>query len=245
MKGSNSMKDRNYTAAFKPVSELSPTERAMMARLYLTYYDNADEAMFFRDLDAKTEADILYRNGELVGFSTLLLYDTEWRGQTTRIAYSGDTIVRKDCWGQQALSAAWLRRMGKLRAKELSVPLYWFLLVKGHRTYRFLPSFAYEYHPDPEVNHPDLKSFADALAGQKFGKDYNSATGVVEFTHSLGNLKEKIAYPSEREVRTPAVRFFLEKNPGYLRGHELVCLCRIAADNLKPFARRIFEEEQS
>jgi hypothetical protein len=239
------MRERNYAAAFKRVSELSTAERASMAQLYLTYYDNADEAMFFRDLDAKTEVDILYRNGELAGFSTLLLYDAEWRGQKVRVAYSGDTIVRRNCWGQQALSAAWLRRMGRLRVEEPSVPLYWFLLVKGHRTYRFLPSFAREYHPAPGAGHPDLKSFADVLAAQKFGKDYNRATGVVEYERSLGNLKEEIAHPSEREIRNPAVRFFLEKNPGYPRGHELVCLCRIAADNLKPFARRIFEEERS
>jgi hypothetical protein len=175
----------------------------------------------------------------------VLFYDAEWRGQKVRVVYSGDTIIRQDCWGQQALPAAWLRRMGKLREEEPSTPLYWFLLVKGHRTYRFLPSFAYAYYPDPEITRPDLKSLADELASRKFGDDYNRVTGVIEFERSLGNLKEKIAHPSEREARNPAVRFFLEKNPGYLRGHELVCLCSVAADNLKPFARRIFEEGSS
>ena len=104
-----------------------------------------------------------------------------------------------------------------------------------------MPSFAYEFHPDPNAERPDLKLFADQLAMEKFGEDYISATGLVEFENSLGNLKEEVAHPSERELKNPIVRFFLEKNPNYMKGHELVCLCRVAPDNLKPFARRIFE----
>ena len=233
----------NYKAIFKPINSLDAGERLAMAHLYLTYYDNANEDMFFRDLDAKTEAVILYYENKLAGFSTLFLYDVEWLGQTVHIAYSGDTVVHKDHWGQQAIPAAWLRRIGRLSADNPSTPIYWFLLVKGHRTYRFLPSFVHEFYPCPGLKQPDLKLFADHLATKKFGKDYNLTTGVVEFKHSLGNLKETIAHPSERELKNPAVNFFLEKNPGYLKGHELVCLCRVASDNLKPFARRIFESE--
>ena len=236
-----SMRGSNYKAFFKPVNSLSIDERAAMSRIYLTYYDNADEKIFFRDLDAKTEVDILYCEDELIGFSTLLLYDARWLGQTTHIAYSGDTVVHREHWGQQALPSAWLRRMGRLSADNPAIPIYWFLLVKGHRTYRFLPSFAREFYPSPGIELPDLKLFAGQLAAKKFEKDYNPATGIVEFERSLGNLKKEVAYPSERELNNPAVRFFLEKNPDYLKGHELVCLCRVASDNLKPFARRIFE----
>ena len=236
------MQKNNYKAVFKPVNSLRIDERTAMACLYLTYYDNADEEIFFRDLDAKTEVDILYCDEKLVGFSTLLLYNAEWRGQTTYVAYSGDTIVHRDHWGQQAIPSAWLRRMGRLSADNPSIPIYWFLLVKGHRTYRFLPSFTYKFHPAPNVECSSLKLFADQLAAKKFGKTYNPATGIVEFEHSLGNLKEEFTYPSDKELKNPAVRFFLEKNPNYAKGHELVCLCRVASDNLKPFARRIFED---
>ena len=235
------MRSANYKAVFKPVNLLSIDERKAMARLYLTYYDNSDEDKFYHDLNAKTEVDILYYEDELVGFSTLLLYNMEWLGQTMHIAYSGDTVVHKNHWGQQALQAEWLRRIGRLSADNHFIPIYWFLLVKGHRTYRFLPSFACEFYPSPGIKQPGLKLFADHLATEKFGKEYNSVSGIVEFKCSLGNLRKEIAYPSERELKNPTIRFFLGKNPNYLQGHELVCLCRVASDNLKPFARRIFE----
>lgn len=231
----------NYRARFRPVQSLSLKERASMSRLYMKYYENADEAAFQRDLDAKTEVEMLHWGGELVGFSALLLYEAEWQGQVVRIAYSGDTIVHRDHWGQQALPAAWLRRAASIHGSAPEVPFYWFLLVKGHRTYRFMPLFTEHYHPAPGNDGGNLKGLADKLAGDKFGGDYNTKSGVVEFPRSQGNLREEVAHPTERERRNPAVRFFLERNPGYLRGHELVCLCRIASENLRPFARRIFE----
>ncbi|MDR0648019.1 MAG: hypothetical protein LBF92_01615 [Synergistaceae bacterium] len=232
---------RGYAASFKTVESLGQNERASMARLYLSYYDNADETMFFRDLDAKDEVEMIYFDGDMVGFSALMLYETEWQGNPIRVAYSGDTIVRREHWGQQALIAAWLGRMGQAWKELPGVPFYWFLLVKGHRTYRFLPSLALEYHPDHRVERSGLRALADKLAGDKFGADYNPRSGVVEFAESRGNLGDGVAYPTERELRNPWVRFFFEKNPGYLRGHELVCLCRISPDNMKPRARRIFE----
>jgi hypothetical protein len=231
---------RGYTAFFRDVKSLSHDERASMACLYLTYYGNADETIFFHDLDSKNEAEMLYFDGEMIGFSTLMLYEDEWRGCSIRVAYSGDTIVRRDHWGQQALTWTWLRRMRKIWEASPEIPFYWFLLVKGHRTYRFLPSLALKYHPDFRAGHDDLRALADKLAGDKFGSDYNPRSGVVEFEVSRGNLRNEIAYPTDRELKNPSVRFFFEKNPGYLRGHELVCLCRISPDNMKPYAVRIF-----
>lgn len=231
-----------YNALIKKRAELNPAEREAMAELYLTYYDNADRDLFFRDLDAKTEVDILYCGEKTVGFSTLLVYESEWKGRPVRIVYSGDTIVHREHWGQQALSSAWLKHMGTLASADSSKSCYWFLLVKGHRTYRFLPAFARAFHPDFRGENAPLKEFADRLALDKFGDGYNSRTGVVEFEKSMGNLKEEIAFPTARELRNPDVRFFLQRNPGYLEGHELVCLCEIAPHNLKPFARRIFAE---
>jgi hypothetical protein len=40
----------------------------------------------------------------------------------------------------------------------------------------------------------------------------------------------------------PVVRFFLERNPRYHEGQELVCLTEFAADNLRSCARLAFLE---
>lgn len=229
-----------YHVTFRPVSELEGPLRMAMANLYLAYYEGTSPKRFYRDLISKTEALLLYYSGILVGFSTIDYFTRQWGHTRIQVVYSGDTIVHPDHWGQKVLAFRWIERMGQLKRQQPEMPLYWFLIVKGHRTYRFLPAFARKFHPGERRTHSDLKGLSDFLAHEKFGKTYNPATGVVEFKKSRGHLANTIARPTPRELARSDVRFFLKQNPGYLRGHELVCLCELQSENLKPMARRLF-----
>ena len=130
--------------------------------------------------------------------------------------------------------------MGELKSEEPELPLYWFVIIKGHRTFKYLPTFGKSFHPHWSNPRPDLKLLADALASEKFGADYNKETGIVEFAESQGHLREDIAHPTEEEMSKESVRFFLKTNPNYLRGHELVCICELEEENMKPLTKRIF-----
>ena len=143
-------------------------------------------------------------------------------------------------WGQQELAFAWIARIGEIKAQAPDVPLYWFLLVKGHRTFKYLSVFGKSFHPHWQIDRSDLKPLADQLAHASFGHDYNPVSGVVEFSASRGHLKPFIAEPTEEELAKEATRFFLRKNPGYRQGHELVCLCELESVNMKPLTARIF-----
>jgi hypothetical protein len=213
-----------------------------MAALYFAYYEGTDENQFLTDLDNKTEALLVYHAGSLVGFTTLQYYLPTWQGGPIRVVYSGDTIVDRAHWGQQALAYTWIAHMGEIMRQTPDLPMYWFLIVKGHRTYRYLPAFGKSFYPHWTIDRSDLKPLADALAREKFGDDYNPRTGVVEFSRSRGHLKQEIALPTPEECGKPAVRYFLQRNPDYRRGHELVCLCEISEQNMKPLTRRIFSQ---
>jgi hypothetical protein len=229
-----------YEAYFKTIVALTDDERRAMASLYLAHYDGSNENLFFADLKSKTEALIVQRQNVLVGFTTLQVYEHVWERRLIRVVYSGDTVVDRAHWGQQALAFAWITRMGELQSKKPYLPMYWFLIVKGHRTFRYLPTFSKSFYPHWSLDRSNLKPLADALAREKFGDDYNSTTGVVEFPESKGHLKTDIAFPAETEKKKDAVKYFLERNPNYLRGHELVCLCELTEENLKPLAKRLF-----
>ncbi|WLE95534.1 MAG: hypothetical protein QTN59_12690 [Candidatus Electrothrix communis] len=229
-----------YTTMIRQPAELTDRERQAMSGLYLAHYDGSSKARFINDLQNKDEVLLISFNGTLIGFTTMQFYQREWNGQQICIVYSGDTVVERQHWGQQALSSRWISRMGELHRENPDLALYWFLIVKGHRTFRYLPAFAKSFWPHWSIDRSDLKPLVDALAMEKFGRDYNPATGVVAFAVSKGHLKEEIARPSERENNKEAVRFFLQSNPGYLRGHELVCLCELAVENMQPLTARIF-----
>lgn len=230
----------NYQSAVVSIKDLPSDTIIRMAGLYLENYDGTSEALFRRDLAAKDEAIVLHCGGELVGFTTLRTYSANHNGASIRVVYSGDTIVDRRHWGQQKLACAWIAQIGAIKRQAPDVPLYWFLLVKGHRTFKYLSVFGKSFYPHWQISRPDLKLLADQLARASFGNDYNPDSGVVEFSKSYGHLKRSISEPTEEELAKDATRFFLQKNPAYREGHELVCLCELELTNMKPLTARIF-----
>jgi hypothetical protein len=231
-----------YKAHFKDISSLTSEEVRKLSRLYLSIYSGTNRNRFIADLSNKNEILLVTFDGVLVGFTTLQLYERMWRGKPVSVVYSGDTVVDSAHWGQQALAFAWIERMGKIKLEKPETPLYWLLIVKGHRTFKYLPAFGKSFFPHWSIDRSDLKPLVDFLAHEKFGADYNPANGVVEFSQSQGHLRNEIALPTEEQASLPAVKFFLERNPRFTQGHELVCLCEIEESNMKPLTRRIFNK---
>lgn len=231
-----------YQVVSIPSNALCRSTIDEMERLYLGHYDGSSPDRFRSDLGRKDEVLLLMSGEELAGFTTVKTYQAQWNGGSIRVVYSGDTIVSVRHWGQQALASAWIRRIAAIKAQAPEVPLYWFLLVKGHRTFKYLSTFGKSFHPHWESRRDDLKALADQLALETFGSDYNRQSGVVEFRESRGHLKKGIAYASAEEMSKPGVRYFFERNPGYLLGHELVCTCELELHNMRPLTARIFKK---
>ena len=234
-----------YTASLRSVSLLDEATRSAMVGLYLAHYDGSDAATVRADLSDKNEVLLLHHHEGLVGFSTLEIYERDWCGRRICVVFSGDTVVARPHWGQQTLAVRWIERMGELRRERPGLPIYWLLIVKGHRTFKFLPAFARSFFPHWELDRSDLKPLAEALAREKFGAAYNPTTGCVEPGESRGHVKPEIALPSVQEQGRAPIQFFMERNPRYLVGHELVCLCEIAEANMRPMTRRIFARRAS
>jgi hypothetical protein len=233
-------------ATIHPASVLAESEREEMWTLYSRFYAGTSRARFRADLAGKDTALILRDEWQrLQGFSTLALSRTEFEGMPIRVLFSGDTIIERAHWGSQVLAFNWLRHAGALQRREPEVPLYWFLIVKGQRTYRYLPTFAREFTPDWRAPaEPHSSRLLATLAEARFGAAYDRLTGVIRFRESHGHLAPEWAQISEREATRDDVQFFLRRNPGYARGDELACLCELSAANLRPLARRIFEGEE-
>ncbi len=234
----------SYRSTVVPVAELPDLTRQQMATLYLRYYDGSDEQQFQHDIDSKTEAILLHTDRRLVGFTMLHQYEQSVSNKRARIVYSGDTVVDRAHWGQQVLAFSCVERMGYY-SHASDIPVYWFLVVKGHRTYRYLSVYCRSFYPHWSIDRSDLKPLVDELAETRFGSAYNRETGVVEFNPSQGHLNPVMACPNANHLEKPEVRFFLERNPGYVAGHELVCLSELHPQNLKPLARRVFSRGQS
>ncbi|WP_313950150.1 hypothetical protein [Accumulibacter sp.] len=224
------------------VADIPDADRRAMYALYERYYDGSSWPLFAADLADKNRVLMLRdETGALQGFSTMAIYQRCFDGVPVRVLFSGDTVVDERHWGQQALAFTWLRLAGAMKTEQPEVPLYWLLISKGHRTYRYLPTFSRAFDPSPDGNAVGkLGALKDFLARDRFGGDYDATAGVVRFAQSRGHLRSAYAEVPEAHRRLSEVAYFLERNPGYARGDELVCLCELAAEQLQPIARRAF-----
>ncbi len=228
----------------------TPIERAALSadqidRMFVLYsasYCDAHRDLFDRDLSDKTHCIILCDTESVIqGFSTLKLYATTWGGTPLRVIFSGDTIIDPAHWGSQQLAFAWIRLAGEISRSAPGVPLYWLLICKGHRTYRYLRAFAHDYAPRFDAaTAPDVQALTDHLANQRFGAAYDGNTGVLSFPTPQGRLTPTLAEVPDAHRRLPDVAYFLARNPRYANGDELVCLCELSTANLRPMARRLF-----
>lgn len=213
-----------------------------MYAIYAAHYDACDPARFRADLAGKDYVILLEDVAGLHGFSTLAHYRFAASGGPVAVLFSGDTVIDRRVWGQQALSRGFAQLAGALHAREPATPLYWLLISKGQRTYRYLPAFSRTYWPAPDCLTPaPVQALMAFLATERFGASYDAAAGVLRFDGLEGRLRPRYAAVPDKDLRLPQVRYFLERNPGYARGDELVCLCELSAENLRPIARRVFE----
>lgn len=230
-----------------PTVDLSADERSRMRTLMACYFTGVDRERFDRDLADKPWT-ILLRDaaGEIMGFSTLAIMAMRMGGREVRAVYSGDTIIDQRHRATSALPRAFLRFLachtGVGRGGD---EWFWFYVCKGYRTYRFLPVFYHTFHPHPDVATPEFERQVMAgLARARFGDAYDPEAGVVRVVGDYV-LREGVGDITDERSRDPFIRFFARRNPGWVRGEELVCLVSLKPSNFRSKARAWFDGERS
>ena len=190
-------------------------------------------------MQEKDQILILQDGNTPVGFTTRKIIRAEHQNQPVRAVFSGDTIIHHQYWGSQTLPLAWCELIGKIQAQQPRIPLYWLLIVKGDRTYRYLNVFSKQYYPNRKTPPPPQnQNQINHLAPERFGAHYLPERSIVHYPQSQGHLKAR--WHNSAAGRNPEAQFFAEKNPHYQQGDELVCLTLLDAGNLKSFALRGF-----
>jgi hypothetical protein len=218
----------NTTGKIVSVEDLTQMTVSPMFELMARYFADLDRKQFESDLAEKDDVLLIYAGDELVGFSTMQIREEGFNGSRVQVLFSGDTIIDSRYWNTHELQRGFVRRASRaLRESEL--PLYWFLICGGYRTYRYLPIFFHEFWPRHDRATPQgSQEMMDFLAGDRFGDSYQNGVVVT----SNGRLREDVSPIEKKHLKNPHVAFFDEANPGHLSGHELVCLAKFSEDNM-------------
>ena len=214
--------------------QLTSAETSGMEALYNHYYCGAASDGFQNDLAQKDWVILLKQAGTVQGFSTQKLYTCD--GDT--FLFSGDTVVDRTIRNQTGLAGAFGHLMEFLNARHPTDRLFWLLISKGPRTYRFLPTFFNVFYPNPDSLHTPLRGKLDMFATRLFGARYSPETHVLHFPEAKDRLRDEWACEDETRDDTET-RFFKSANPGWRDGDELACIAPLAMDNLNRLGRRV------
>lgn len=218
-----------------------------MFQLMEQNYDHMNYEMFLSDLNSKCYVGILYDAHQTIqGFTTFAINPKGTGAVDYSIIFSGDTIISPDHWGTQEMMRGWGTSVGRIIAKDPSKKWYWFLLSKGHRTYMYLPLFFNEYHPSVNgQKDEELLEILNSTAAKLYDPYFHSTSGTIRFTKKIGELKPHLAQTTFEKQNKPHIKFFLERNPGFHNGDELVCITRLHPDNVKGYGKRYILEGMS
>ncbi|PKM96483.1 MAG: hypothetical protein CVU84_01875 [Firmicutes bacterium HGW-Firmicutes-1] len=225
------------------IEKLTETCIKTMFTLMNTFYDHMLYDNFTRDLSEKDYCILLKDEaGKIQGFSTQKLISFSLKGKEIHGVFSGDTIIHKDYWGSMALYRTFAQSFIEY-GKQFS-EFYWFLISKGYKTYKMLPLFYKTFYPNYQDQTPDYeKQIIDAFGQLKYPGEYNEKTGVIEYRGEKDKLKEGVADITPKQLKDKNIQFFINANPNYIHGQDLVCLARLELDNLHNTTRRMFMEE--
>ncbi len=223
---------------------LSESEWSALYLLFAEFYDGTNPERFRKDLEDKDWVVLLHEGKELRGFSTMKEYLVDFLDETMLIFFSGDTIIHPLYWGSPELSRRWTRHMFARKKAHPGKRAFWFLISSGQKTYRLLPLFFKDFFPRyGGTQDPLLPPLLAAIARSRFAEAYQKSTNVIQLQNPTP-LKPGVAEVSDRELRNPHVRYFLENNPGFASGEELACIGELRAENLTAAGLRMLGESR-
>jgi hypothetical protein len=220
---------------------VTPSDIEQMLALHREYYCGVDGAAFKADLAAKDWV-ILLRDARsrILGFSTMRIVDLPIDGAPHRFLFSGDTVVDQASWQRSTLAGAFGHVVRRLLDEPGRGPIYWFLISKGYRTYRFLPVFFREFFPRYDMpTPPAFGRLLAAIGAHVFAGAYDASAGIVRHAGQRDFLKPALAIVPTSRRRDPHVRFFVERNPRFDGGDELACIAPLEERNFLDSARRV------
>ena len=222
------------------VKDINDKQRQRMFELMVDSYNKVKEDNFLIDLNKKNWAGIISDEDELVqGFTTFAINPGGSGTDSYHVLFSGDTIIAHEYWGSQVMMKGWCRAVGSIIAADPHKKWYWYLLSKGHRTYMYLPLFFEKYYPNPdsEDDNLSLQRIAAAISPKIFGDDWKPNEGIIRFEHSQGELKPEWVSATFQKKGSKYAQYFLERNPHFHQGEELVCIAPIYPENMKRSAK--------
>jgi hypothetical protein len=240
------MNSRETETHILPSDHITKTQILQMFTLHCHYFDNVSFEKFEHDFNKKQWCIVIFnKESEVVGYSTIELSEITFNNSPILILFSGDTLVAKEYRCSNALMPRFIQFTEYLQRQYPSHIRYWLLITKGYRTYRLIPVNYKTFYPTYRWNTPqEIKILMETLCKRMFGSRFDPITGILKSNFQNDFLKPEFATIPHERATNKDVRFFLDANPEFAKGDELVCLTPLETSNLNPFIFRKYMREK-
>lgn len=213
-----------------PIDRLTETDIKTMYGLMCEYYEKVSEDNFRRDLGEKKRVILLLDSqGQIQGFSTILQTNLKAGGEEFIALYSGDTVLRREFWGNGALATAFGRYLMEVKLRHPWTNVYWFLISKGYKTYLLMTNNFPIHFPRFEMETPRrYRDVMNTFYESRFGACYKAHEKLIYFENSKSSyLKTSVAEIAEELRKNPRIAYFEKRNPKWEQGVELACVAKV------------------
>jgi hypothetical protein len=102
-----------------------------------------------------------------------------------------------------------------------------------------LPTFYNTFYPNYKEETPEeIKAIIDAFGKFYSLEEYDEKTGVICYKGLKDKLKENVADITEERLRDKNIAFFVDRNPDYIKGNDIICITKLSKSNLKKRIQR-------
>src|SRR5882672_2242177 len=147
----------HIVSEIKPIEACSAYEVQTCYQLLCQGFLGVNWQEFMRDFQEKEAVILLHRDhcdGEIIGFSTLMVLTLVFADEEVKSVFSGDTYVLPEYRSSTSLGV----QLGTyfLRACERfpQQAVYYILMSKGWRTYKILPFLFRDFYPQHALSTP-------------------------------------------------------------------------------------------
>lgn len=227
------------------VAECSTAILESCYNLLKNHFDGVSYESFLSDLEEKEYIACLSVSSSIPdqpvmigGFSTMMTKEIIIDGVIQKIVFSGDTIVDHEHRRSFGLGKC-LGTYFLLKLKEGSENLWYVLLSKGCGTYKAMGFMFNEFTPSPSSRNEAEVSIATQFLTEKYhGREIRNQT-VLKAGGDAQRLKET---SSDLNTNSDTLdQFFLDINPWYASGDELICIARVHLDNFTKQFKRVLK----
>ncbi len=236
------------TTRYQKVQTLTVTDVLRMHALFEAHYASSPLATFMDDLSRKEGVFVVRRrsDGEIVGFSTLGVYQFELGGRKAKGLFSGDTIIESAHRGSRTLQQAFAWKLFVEAIKAPLTPQYWLLISKGYKTYLLMARNFPDFHPRRAQANPGMAEMVASYCEAMFPGKLDRDTMLLHFGDDANRLKPDVADITDDMRCDPDIRHFERLNPTWAQGTELPCIARADLKAffmaIGPFLRKVWRD---